>query len=126
MALLGNIIWIICGGFAIFLEYIAAGLILCCTIVGIPAGIQVMKLSILGLMPFGMEVEDTDSPVTGIIALFLNIIWFFVGGIWLMLTHALFGLALAITIIGLPFAKQHFKLAGLAMAPFGKSLRRVE
>lgn len=121
MKLLGNLIWLIFGGFAIFIEYMLAGLALCLTIVGIPFGIQSFKLGILALWPFGQDIEYMDY-APGCLSTIMNILWFFVGGIWIMLTHVLFGLVLGITIIGIPWARQHFKMASLALTPFGRKL----
>jgi len=75
----------------------------------------------LCLWPFGAEVKNTDCPA-GCIRIPLNIIWILFGGLWAWLMHVLFGILLAITIIGIPFAKQHFKMAGLSLAPFGKDV----
>ena len=121
MHLLGNIIWVVFGGFLICLEYIAGGIALCATIIGIPFGIQSFKLAILALWPFGQRIECAGS-APGCLSTVMNIIWFFVGGVWIALTHLLLGLLFAITIIGLPFAKQHFKLMALALAPFGRQI----
>jgi len=122
MSLLGNIIWIILGGgILIFIEYLLGGLALCLTIVGIPFGFQCFKLSILGLVPFGKRIEDTNSS-GGVLALIMNVIWIIIGGIWISLTHLVFAVILAITIIGIPFAKQHLKLASVALVPFGKRI----
>ena len=122
MSIIGNIIWIIFGGLFIFFEYLIAGLLMCFTIVGIPFGIKIMQLSILGLAPFGQRVEYNDQ-AGGCLSIILNVIWIFIGGLWIALTHLLFALIFAITIIGLPFAAQHVKLAGFALTPFGKSIR---
>ena len=121
MGTLGNIIWVVFGGFLIFLEYVVGGAVLCLTIIGIPFGVQSFKLALLALWPFGKRVEYTDSS-SGCLSIVMNIIWIFVGGIWIALSHLLFGLLFAITIIGLPFAKQHFKLMALAFTPFGRSI----
>ena len=121
MKLLGNIIWIVFGGIIIFTEYILASVALMITIVGIPFGIQTLKLAILALWPFGSEVKTTAGN-PGCLSTFMNILWFFIGGIWIALTHLGFGVLFAITIIGIPFAKQHFKLAGLALTPFGREI----
>ncbi|GAB2799775.1 YccF domain-containing protein [Rhabdobacter roseus] len=121
MNLLGNIIWLVFGGFLIFLEYMVAGLLLCLTIVGIPFGLQCFKIGFLALVPFGRQVRDVAAP-TGCLASLFNIIWIFIGGIWIALTHLVFGVLLAITIIGLPFARQHFKLLNLSLTPFGKEV----
>jgi uncharacterized membrane protein YccF (DUF307 family) len=119
MSLLGNIIWILLGGWILFLEYLATGIVLCCTIVGIPFGFQCFKLSIVALAPFGVTIGDAPH-ATGCLATIMNILWILIGGIWISLTHILLAVLFAITIIGLPFAMQHIKLAGLALVPFGR------
>ena len=121
MNLIGNIIWIIFGGFFIFLEYLIGGLVLCLTIVGIPFGIQLFKLAFAALIPFGTVVTHVPSS-TGCLYTLMNILWIIFGGIWVALTHFFFGLLLCITIIGIPFGRQHFKLMGLAFTPFGKTV----
>ena len=121
MNTLGNLIWLIFGGFITFIEYIVGGLILCLTIVGIPFGLQVFKLAAMALWPFNKTIEY-QSYAPGCLSTIMNIIWLFVGGFWIAVTHLLMGLLLGITIIGIPWAKQHFKLMSLALAPFGKSI----
>ena len=122
MSILGNILWIILGGgIFIFLEYLISGFVLCLTIIGIPFGVQCLKLSFLGLVPFGKEVVDKES-YTGCLAVFMNVLWILLGGVWITLTHIIFAVLCAITIIGLPFAKQHIKLASLALTPFGRAI----
>lgn len=120
MSLLGNILWIVLGGgIILFLEYLIAGLLLCATIIGIPFGFQCIKISLLALIPFGRKIVE-DEKGTGCLSTVMNVIWILIGGIWIALTHLIFAVLCAITIIGLPFAKQHLKLAGLALMPFGK------
>jgi len=121
MSLLANLIWLIFGGIIIAVEYIISSLLLMVTIVGIPFGIQTLKLAGLALWPFGHEtrVRSNDS---GCLSTLMNIIWICIGGIWISLTHVLFGILFTITIIGLPFGLQHFKLAGLALTPFGREI----
>lgn len=121
MKVLGNIIWLVFGGFAIFLEYIIAGLGLCFTIIGIPFGIQAFKLGVLALWPFNQRIEYMDY-APGCLSTVMNILWLIIGGIWIALTHLLFGVILGITIIGIPWAKQHFKMVSLALTPFGRRL----
>ena len=121
MNFLGNIIWLLFGGLITAVEYLISSLVLMITIIGIPFGIQTLKLSILALWPFGREVRTTDS-AGGCLSILMNIIWILIGGIWIALTHLLFGLLLCITIIGIPFGRQHFKMAGLALTPFGKEI----
>ena len=121
MKLLGNIIWLIFGGINIALEYFVAGLILMLTIVGIPFGLQSFKLGILALWPFGTKVEWMQSQ-PGCLSTFMNVLWFFVGGIWIFLTHIFYGFILCVTIIGIPWGKMHFRLAKLALSPFGRAV----
>lgn len=122
MSIIGNLLWILLGGFLISLEYLFAGIILCFTIIGIPFGFQSIKLGVLALVPFGREVVDRPTG-SGFLRTVFNIIWFFIGGVWICLTHIILAVILAITIIGIPFAKQHAKLATLALTPFGKDIR---
>jgi uncharacterized membrane protein YccF (DUF307 family) len=122
MSLLGNILWILFGGgIILFLEYFISGLFLCITIIGIPFGIQCIKISILALLPFGREIRSSEK-ASGCLSTVMNIIWILIGGIWISLTHIVFAILCAITIIGIPFAKQHIKLASLALVPFGKEI----
>ena len=121
MKLLGNIVWWIFGGLLTAVEYFVASAILMLTIVGIPFGLQTLKIGMMTLMPFNMTIKESKK-ANGFISLLMNIIWFLVGGIWIALTHLFFGVLLAITIIGIPFAKQHFKLASISLSPFGKEV----
>ncbi|HEU4364206.1 MAG TPA: YccF domain-containing protein [Candidatus Krumholzibacteria bacterium] len=123
MSALGNLLWIVLGGGTLlFIEYVVGGLLLCLTFIGIPFGVQCFKLAMLALLPFGRSVDGTPA-ASGGLSVFMNILWFFAGGIWLVLTHLVFGLLCAITIVGIPFAKQHGKLAALALTPFGHTIR---
>lgn len=121
MRTLGNIIWIIFGGFMMAVEYFVAGFALCCTIIGIPFGLQVFKIGILALLPFGQTsvVEDGSR---GCLAIFMNVIWILFAGIGIALSHLLWGLFFCITIIGIPFGRQHFKLMRVAFFPFGRTI----
>ncbi|MDD4143774.1 MAG: YccF domain-containing protein [Prolixibacteraceae bacterium] len=121
MKILGNIIWLVFGGLAICVEYVLAGLALCATIVGIPFGIQAIKIGILALWPFGQKIEYMNY-APGCLSTIMNFLWLIIGGVWIALTHLLFGLLLGITIIGIPWAKQHFKMMSLAITPFGRKL----
>ena len=121
MKFLGNILWLIFGGFATAMEYFVASIALMVTIIGIPFGLQTLKLGILELWPFGSRVEVTEGN-PGCLSTIMNIIWFFVGGFWIMITHVGFGILLYITIIGIPWGNQNFKLAGLALTPFGRTI----
>lgn len=122
MSLFGNLLWIFLGGgFLIWLCYLIGGLILCCTIIGIPFGIQLFKLSFLALFPFGKDINITRA-WTGPLAVIMNIIWICLGGIEATIVHLVFGLLCAITVVGLPFAKQHMKLAAMSLTPFGTKI----
>lgn len=122
MKTLGNILWLIFGGLEVALEYFLASVLMMITIVGIPFGIQTLKLAVLALWPFGSQVVKVDS-ASGCLSTVMNVIWFFVGGIWIALTHLLFGILLCLTIIGIPFGRQHFKMMALAFTPFGREIR---
>lgn len=124
MSLLGNIIWLIFGGLLAGLGYIVGGLLLCLTIVGIPFGVQSIKIGWATFAPFGKEIvelPDANSPLR----LSFNVIWLILFGWEIALAHAGSALLLAITIIGIPFALQHLKLIPLALLPFGRDLRSV-
>ena len=125
MRLLLNILWIVLGGgFLLWLEYVVAGLLLCLTIVGIPFGIQCFKIAGLALLPFGKDIDVQPAGTGGgVLRLILNLLWFLVAGLWIFLTHLGLAAVLAVTIIGIPFAVQHFKLALLALWPFGREQR---
>ena len=123
MKFLGNIIWLIFGGLVTAIEYIIASLCMMITIVGIPFGLQTIKLGMLALWPFGSKVIDNGS--SGCLSVVMNILWIIFGGLCICLTHLLFGILLCITIIGIPFGNQHFKMAKLALTPFGKDIVRI-
>lgn len=122
MNLILNILWIFLGGgLILFIEYIISGFLLCLTVVGIPFGLQCFKLAVFALVPFGSHAVS-DRPADGCLFTLFNILWLLLGGIWISLTHVLLALLFAITIIGIPFAAQHMKMAGLALSPFGKRI----
>jgi uncharacterized membrane protein YccF (DUF307 family) len=118
----GNLLWLLFGGFFAALGYFLGGLFLCITVVGIPWGLQCFKLAGLVLWPFGKEVVSSSNN-TGCLSTLFNIIWLLSGGLYTALVHLVFGLLLTITIIGIPFARQHFKLIEISMMPFGKTIR---
>ena len=121
MKTLGNIIWVLFGGIFIAIEYLLGSVALMITIIGIFFGLQSLKLAEVALWPFGKKVKQRES-ASGCISLLMNVVWFFVGGIPIVLTHLLFGILFYITIIGIPFGNQHFKLMKLAFTPFGKEV----
>lgn len=121
MKFLGNIIWLIFGGLITSIEYLVSSLLLMVTIIGIPFGLQTLKLALLALWPFGSTVTDNGNS-GGCLSIIMNILWIILGGFWICLTHLGFGLLLCITIIGIPWGRQHFKMAALALTPFGKNI----
>lgn len=121
MKTLGNIIWVVFGGIFVAIEYVLASVALMVTIVGIPFGLQSLKLAEVALWPFGKKVVHSETS-SGCVSLIMNIIWFFIGGLPIMLTHLVFGIIFYITIIGIPFGNQHFKLMKLAFTPFGRKI----
>ncbi len=122
MKLLANVLWVILGGWIIFLEYLFGGAVLCATIIGIPFGVQCFKLAFLGLWPFGKEIVQKPGG-GGVLLTVMNVIWIIFAGLEIALTHLICALFFALTIIGLPFAVQHVKLAGIALMPFGHEAR---
>ena len=125
LGFVGNLLWLtLGGGIIIAFEYILGGIFLCVTVVGIPFGIQSFKIATLALLPFEKKTVNKSSMPAGCISALLNIFWIFFGGIWIALTHLVFAFLNAITIVGIPFAHQHLKLATLALAPFGKSIEK--
>ncbi|WP_297959929.1 YccF domain-containing protein [uncultured Ruminococcus sp.] len=119
MGCLGNLLWFIFGGFLCGLSWLVIGLLWCITIVGIPVGVQCFKMAGLSFFPFGKEVRYGGGPVR----LLLNILWLIFGGVELALEFAAIGLVLCATVIGIPFGLQCFKLAKLALMPFGAEVK---
>jgi uncharacterized membrane protein YccF (DUF307 family) len=119
MNLFGNLIWLIFGGFFAAVGYFVGGLVLCITIVGMPWGLQCFKMAGIVLFPFGKKVVS-DSSDAGCLGMLCNIIWILCGGWYTALIHLVMGFLLSLTIIGLPWGRQHFKLIEISLMPFGK------
>ncbi len=115
MNFLGNILWLIFGGFFSGISWFLAGLLWCITIIGIPYGKQCFKFASLSFTPFGKEITYGG----GTMSLIVNIIWIIFFGIPMALENLLFGFLWCITIVGIPFGLQFFKIAKLSLAPFG-------
>lgn len=124
MRLLGNLIWLLLGGLVTGIGWWVAGLLAAITIIGIPFAIAAFRIGAFSFWPFGREIVDRPEhgEARKLLILLGNIIWIVLGGIWLALAHLFFALVLAITIIGIPFAVQHMKLAQLSLTPYGKMI----
>lgn len=124
MRLLGNLIWFVFGGLVSGLAWWTAGLLAAITIIGIPFSIAAFRIGTFSFWPFGREIVERPESGEGrrLLILIGNIVWILLGGIWLALGHLLLALLLAVTIIGIPFAIQHLKLARLSLIPYGKAI----
>lgn len=120
MRTLLNIIWLVLSGFWLFLGYAAAAVIMCILIVTIPWGIAAWRIGVYSLWPFGRDV--VDKPTAGGFSLLGNIVWVILAGWWLAIGHILSAIALAITIIGIPFAIANIKMVPIALMPLGKQI----
>ena len=121
MKFLGNILWLLLGGLVVSLYYAVVGLLYCISIIGIPFGLQLFKMAGLALWPFGHDVQP-DTNDGGCLSILMNVIWILCGGIEIALLHIGFGVFCCLTIVGIPFGVQHFKMALLALVPFGKKI----
>lgn len=124
MILIGNLIWLIFGGFITGVGYIIGGLGMCLTIVGIPFGLATIKLGIATMTPFGKEIVEDDNPNSNL-KIVLNVIWIIFFGWEIAIAHLVLAALFFVSLIGLPFAEQHFKLVAIALFPFGRDLRKV-
>lgn len=121
MALLGNILWLIFGGLITGLAHILGGLVICLTIIGIPFGIQSIRLGWATFAPFGKVPVDLPN-ANSLLRIIFNILWLILFGWEIALAHLVSAIVLALTIIGIPFALQHVKLLPHALLPFGRAL----
>ena len=132
MSLLLNVLWIVFGGLWMAVGWLLAAVIMAVTIVGIPWARAAANIALYTLLPFGHTAVDREeftgrpSVGTGPLGLVGNLLWLLLAGWWLALAHLIIALGLAITIIGLPFAWAHLKLAGLALWPIGKEIVSTE
>ncbi|PAR36347.1 YccF domain-containing protein [Vibrio metoecus] len=129
---LGNIIWFLCGGIVMGLAWWLVGVLAFISIIGIPWGRACFVIGNFSLWPFGYEAisrdeltDQTDIGTSGF-GVLGNIIWFILAGFWLAVGHILSAVACFITIIGIPFALQHLKLAVISLAPIGKTVVPIE
>lgn len=119
MRTIGNIIWIIFGGLFTALGWALAGIVFYITIVGIPLGRQCFKFASLTLAPFGKEIRYGG----GAPSLLANIVWLVLVGLWEAIAYVMLGVLWCVTIVGIPFGLQLFKLAKLSLLPFGVEVR---
>ena len=123
-----NIIWIVCGGLWMAVGWGIAGIIMALTIVGLPWSAAAFRMAAYTLLPFGHKVVSRldhtgeETLGTGPLGVIGNILWLLLAGWWLALAHVVIAIVLAVTIIGIPFAWAHLKLAGLALWPIGKMI----
>jgi uncharacterized membrane protein YccF (DUF307 family) len=115
-----NILWLIFGGLLAAVAWLIAALIMAITIIGIPWCFSALRIALYTFLPFGQEMRS--RPDAGVLSVFGNIIWFVFAGWWLAIIHLVLALGLAITIIGIPFAWAHLKLAGASLAPVGTEI----
>ncbi|MBV8492632.1 MAG: YccF domain-containing protein [Alphaproteobacteria bacterium] len=115
-----NILWLICGGVVAALAWVVAALIMAITIIGLPWCFSAFRIALYTCLPFGQEMRSRHD--AGVLSVVGNIIWFVFAGWWLAIMHLILALGLAITIIGIPFAWAHLKLAGASLAPVGTEI----
>ena len=124
MKALGNIIWLILGGLLVAGVYWVVGLLMCITIIGIPFGIQLFKLGSYALWPFGRNLVDGPGE-PGCLSVVMNLVWILLGWWEIALIHLFFGVLFFLTVIGIPWGVQHFKMALNSLFPFGKEIREI-
>ena len=124
MRLILNIIWLVLAGIWLAIGYVIAAVLLAITIIGIPFAVQSIKLAVYALWPFGRALVRTNTRHTGL-RIVGNILWFVLAGWWLALEHVIVGVLLCITIIGIPLGVGSFKMAGAALAPFGREVVKI-
>lgn len=122
MSLILNILWFVLGGFVAVLGYFLGGLVLCITIVGIPFGVQSFRLGMATMAPFGKEVVEAQSGA-GFLKLVFDVLWILLFGWEIAVAHLVLGILLCVTLIGIPFGIQHFKLIPVSLFPFARELR---
>ena len=122
MKFIGNLIWLIMGGLLTAVMYWIAGILMCITIIGIPFGVQLVKIGTLSLWPFGHDLTPVAGSESSCLQIVFNVLWIVLGWWEIALTHLTFGLVLCCTIVGIPWGIQHFKLAMASIIPFGKEV----
>jgi uncharacterized membrane protein YccF (DUF307 family) len=120
MRTLLNVLWLVLAGFWLFLGYLLVGALWCITVVGIPFGVASFRVGMYALWPFGREL--VKKPGAGVASGVANFFWFILSGIWLAIGHAITGVLLCITIIGIPLGVANFKLVPVALMPLGRQI----
>jgi uncharacterized membrane protein YccF (DUF307 family) len=119
-----NVLWLLLAGIWMAIAYVLAGALLCITLIGIPFGVQSFKLAAYALWPFGRALVPSATRLKAVSAV-ANFLWFILAGWWLALGHLFTGIALCLTIIGIPLGVASFKMAGAALVPFGKEVVKL-
>jgi uncharacterized membrane protein YccF (DUF307 family) len=119
-----NVIWLVLAGFWLAAGYVLAAILLALTIVGLPFAKQSLKLARYALWPFGWALVQSPTRMRTLSAVG-NVLWFLLAGWWLALLHVVSGIALCLTIVGIPLGIADFKMAGAALVPFGRSIVRA-
>jgi uncharacterized membrane protein YccF (DUF307 family) len=120
MRFLLNLLWLVLSGFWMFLAYMVVGVLWCITIIGIPFGIASFRIGVFALWPFGRTI--VPKPGAGVGAGIGNVFWFILSGVWLAIAHAISGVALCLTIIGIPLGLANFKMIPISLFPLGKDI----
>jgi uncharacterized membrane protein YccF (DUF307 family) len=115
-----NIIWLVLCGFWMAVGYVLAGIICCVLIITIPWGLASFRIARYALWPFGRTI--VDKPGAGALSFLGNVVWFVVAGLWLAIGHAVTGVLLCLTVIGVPLGVANFKLIPVSLAPLGKEI----
>jgi uncharacterized membrane protein YccF (DUF307 family) len=119
-----NIIWLVLSGFWMFLGYMGAGILLCIFIITIPWGIAAFRIGLYALWPFGRTI--VSKPTAGVGSCLGNVVWIVLAGWWLAIGHIISGVAMCLTIIGIPLGLASFKMVPISLAPLGKEIVPVD
>lgn len=119
-----NVIWLVLSGFWMFVGYLTAGVVLCILIITIPWGIASFRIGIYALWPFGKTI--VSKPTAGVFSAIGNIIWVILAGWWLAIGHIVTGVAMCLTIIGIPLGIASFKMVPVSLVPLGKDIVDVD
>src|SRR3954468_5928484 len=119
-----NVLWLVLSGVWMFLAYVVVGVLWCITVIGIPFGIASFRIGVFALWPFGRTI--VDKPGAGVGSAIGNVFWFVLSGIWLAIGHAISGVLLCITIIGIPLGLANFKLIPVSLLPLGRDIVSID